>query len=338
MVLFKAAFASLLAMTYISMVSAIAAYQSIRQCTASDCGVDDCPNTFWTDLPGDSDGLGILDYPACTIYSGGLDGFSKDENGRSIVWHDVSEPDEGCAYILLSPANVDEPGCGTPVGQFRNAVCVRSVLANTYMWQRCCGQGCDDAGVSRRGVRGSNWLGSHSPRRLSPLEGSLTTFKLHNGDGEPIKVHSSRPAILKDDKRDLARRDCTGFTEERRYTTSGKTVTFGGTIEGPGEFELTSTTSVSHTTSVSATVGDPFGIVSTTVGFETTEENSKSLSYKLTLEEGQLGTASWTPILDCIEGTFTGCGDEGDQHGNVCTPSIAGDGTPNGIYRTILQS
>ncbi|KAE8192853.1 hypothetical protein CF336_g4250 [Tilletia laevis] len=276
-------FFGLLALVSLSMVSA-AEHNEIKQCKTEDCN-SDCPRSLFVDVPGDADGLGII--------------------GSTIVWHDVSEPDEGCAYILLSPANVDEPNCGTPVGQFRHATCVRHLIAGTYMWQRCCGQECTDAGVSRRAIRGANWLGQRSNRRDNDLEGSLVTLSAYN-NGSPVEVHSSRPASH---KQTLARRDCSGFNEERRRSTS-----------------------------VSATVGDPFGIVSTTVGFETTEEASTSLTYTLELTAGQFGTASWTPTLDCVEGTFTGCGDAGDQKGNVCTPSLAANNEARGVYRTVLQS
>ncbi|KAK0543598.1 hypothetical protein OC845_006043 [Tilletia horrida] len=194
------------------------------------------------------------------------------------------------------------------------------------------------AGVSRRDVRGSNWIGSHSPRQPSQAEASLNKLVLRDEDGQPRQARSLRTAIHQHQSRDLGRRDCTGFTEERRYTTGGKTVTFGSTYDGPGSFELISTTSVNRTTNVSGTVGDPFGIVNKIAAFQTKEQSSKSLTYTLNLKEGQLGTGSWTPTLQCVEGTFTQCGGEADQHGNVCTPALSEDGTPKGLYRVVLQS
>ncbi len=225
-------------------------------------------------------------------------------------------------------------------------------MQETYMWQRCCGGACTEAGY-RRSLRGSGWFGGVPNTKRGPGD-SLTPMGVFKSDGTPVEMKEFRAPRYRQDNSaptrreiesapsppaELARRDCDGFIEKRRYTTSGGPVLFGGSVRGPASIEKTSETSVSRTTSVSGTVGDPFGIVSTTVGFETTEETSKSLSYTLEVPEGQLGIASWTPTLSCIEGTFTGCGDAGDQDGNVCTPATdAGDNQAQGVYSVVIQS
>jgi hypothetical protein len=95
-------------------------YHTIGQCKQSDC--TDCPS--YLILEQDDVGGGILDYPQCSIYGGGFDGYPRSDSGAAMVYHDVSQPDTDCAYILLSPASVTEPGCGYPLGIYRNAICV----------------------------------------------------------------------------------------------------------------------------------------------------------------------------------------------------------------------
>ncbi len=92
----------------------------IGQC--KDNGCTDCP--FYVALSNaDGDG-GILDTPSCSVYNNDWDGYPRTDGGAATVYHDVSQPDQDCAYILLTPASVTEPGCGYPLGIYRNAICV----------------------------------------------------------------------------------------------------------------------------------------------------------------------------------------------------------------------
>ncbi|KAL9939935.1 hypothetical protein V8E36_000640 [Tilletia maclaganii] len=127
----------------------------------------------------------------------------------------------------------------------------------------------------------------------------------------------------------IVRRACTGFNEIERFTTIGTTATVtrsssrrGLTVRWPLWRDLSS---INETI-----VGNPYDIVASTASFTTVESATLSLSYVLELSRGQTATASWTPVLSCISGTFTGCGTAGDQEGRISTPILIADGVAEG--------
>jgi hypothetical protein len=111
-----------------------------------------------------------------------------------------------------------------------------------------------------------------------------------------------------------------------------------GPVRGPAELTIEWTNTVGQTASFSASVGDPFGIISATVGIEFTQEQSYSISRTFEVLEGQVGYVGYTPYLTCVDGTLRGCDGAADESGQACTPELGTDGNPIGEYAFVSTS
>ncbi|KAL3496450.1 hypothetical protein BJX62DRAFT_232558 [Aspergillus germanicus] len=132
----------------------------------------------------------------------------------------------------------------------------------------------------------------------------------------------------------IVKRDCDTFTQTNGpYEIVGPSHKVSDTKFGPGHIDVSESVETSRTTSFSASIGDPFGIISESVGFEFTESHSQSLTYSFDLAEGQNGYVSWAPTMTCVDGTLSGCdGGAGDETGQACTPKENGDGDVVGTF------
>jgi hypothetical protein len=80
-------------------------------------------------------------------------------------------------------------------------------------------------------------------------------------------------------------------------------------------------------------VGDPFGIISASVGIEFSKSRTWELSRGFEVEKGQFGYVQWTPLERCVNGTFTSCSDGKSYSGRACNPKInKSDGKLSGVY------
>lgn len=91
--------------------------------------------------------------------------------------------------------------------------------------------------------------------------------------------------------------------------------------------------SVSQTNSfgVSTEVGATFfEVVTASVSFSYeysfSEEESQSSTYSVTISPGSRVYLTWTPELECVEGSFSGsCDDwDSDNDGEICIPKFLG--------------
>jgi hypothetical protein len=110
-----------------------------------------------------------------------------------------------------------------------------------------------------------------------------------------------------------------------------------GPVRGPAELTIEWTNTVGQSTSFSASVGDPYGIISATIGMEFHQEQSFSISRAFTVSEGQVGYVGYTQYMTCVDGTLSGCGGA-DETGYACTPELGTDGTPLGEYAFVSTS
>jgi hypothetical protein len=85
-----------------------------------------------------------------------------------------------------------------------------------------------------------------------------------------------------------------------------------------------------------AIAGDPWGIISASVGVEFTKESSISFTGTFPLQEGASGYVTFTPYTQCYKGYFSGdCADNG-QSIEACYPEKNSDGSLLGQLRGVL--
>jgi hypothetical protein len=251
-----------------------------------------------------------------------------------------------------------------------------TMILFSIVLQHCCGDDCKKAGASRDGLGGSVMSSMVlrdgdgnivAPHQVGTTGGdqyrlfledhglnSSSTIKARSASGTPVYK------IGYPSEKTNVKRACNKFNEGSRYTSTGELTISGSTQEtiannschnSPGvdsyvitnyicgdgsELENSNQQYVTRTTTFGASVGDPFGIVtaSTQISFE--ETAGQSTTYKFTLKEGQCGHINWTPFFDCIKGTLTGCGEGGDQTGEVCTAKRLGSGDIDGAYTFVV--
>lgn len=76
--------------------------------------------------------------------------------------------------------------------------------------------------------------------------------------------------------------------------------------------------------------GDPWGVISATVGVDFTESSSRSWSRAWDIPEGATGYVVYTPYITCYTGHFTGdCADQ-DKEIEACYPDTDEDGKLSG--------
>lgn len=219
-----------------------------------------------------------------------------------------------------------------------------------FMVQFCCGTGdCTSAGVEKRSD------GSFSSMVLRDSENNIIVpHSVGDASGDKMDVFmedlglnsssvtmSQSSSGIPDFKVGYAaeetakvKRDCSSYTANGApYTKTGSASyqVSGYICDSTSAVTITNEMSVAHTTTFSASVSDPFGIVSTSVGFKTETEASQSYSYMFTPMSGQCGHMSFTPFFTCTGGTITGC-DAGDQNGEVCTAKRVSGQQVDGAY------
>lgn len=228
---------------------------------------------------------------------------------------DISEPAEGCAFILTTPAYVDRQLCGDPVGSYKYPVCSTATLDKTFMVNYCCGnEQCEKAGASRRD--------------LGP---SLQTLTVNGTVVEPVEVANfpdtrsrlfrPRSENLKDITRkhlNLDERDDDGICDDDWVPDSPEDASF--TTQSPNRqviisnfkdasIDITQAREVTYTESM--TEGMEMGLnfqdifslgVSTSLTVEFSESIKDELTYHFENQDGQSGSIVFTPTLRCTKG------------------------------------
>lgn len=305
-------------------VFADTASQQLTACKDGSC-VNGCDYKFNVDLG----------YPECIVYSyydfqGS--GYPPSDNGGVDVFWDVPNPDEGCAYILRTPAYTDRPGCGINVLSVRNPSCNRVNIQQTFAVQYCCGT--DDCNAAGAG--------------LGKRDGGASGMRMYYANGTAIAPLASypapvdapvkrEPAALSRMGAPLTKRDCVFNPSNGPYTFPGDTQVVDPNIQnGPASVEISSSVSVGYTTTIEA--GLSFEVFSAGFSFSIEETVTESLSYTYQVQDGQSGVVTWTPILTCYDGATTGCSAEDNQEGQFCYATRSSDGQPVGQYSLQVRS
>ncbi|KAH8756010.1 hypothetical protein F5883DRAFT_504146, partial [Diaporthe sp. PMI_573] len=108
-----------------------------------------------------------------------------------------------------------------------------------------------------------------------------------------------------------------------------------GPFQSDTEFEVHYDQSVSRTTSFDLEVGDPFGILTASVGIAFENSETKGVTYKVPVKVGQQGVIGFTPLFQCTKGTLERCDGVRTDHGESCTPSLSNAGVVEGDYQLI---
>ncbi|KAH8898666.1 hypothetical protein GQ53DRAFT_358246 [Thozetella sp. PMI_491] len=311
-------------------VTSLAAAQSMSWCKDEKCG--DCPSGIT------SAGTG---YPQCVVYDTetvfGGQGFEP-ATGNELLYKVFGNFPDACgdqsgAFVIRSPASLTTNGCGDLIFSTNVAKCSNALtLAKTFMVQFCCGEGdCSALHVPyARGVAG------HTDRRgAGGLQGAYLEFA--NGTRiEPVAV-GSPPELKPKVKR------CDGY-KDGSYTANGEPyLTTKDTQIVSASFPAQDTDrtitlhydqTVETSTTFDTSIGDPFGIVSVSVGFEFSESHTNGVQYELPVPAGVAGRAGFTPVYRCTKGKITDCdGKVGDEH-EACTPYVE-SGIVQGDYLVV---
>lgn len=228
--------------------------------------------------------------------------------------------------------------CGTTLLTVAGATCQRVALASTFMLQFCCGIGdCEEAATKRSDIFSRSASGGAIYLKNTSSSEMITPL-----DQGPARVGSAR----------LTKRDCGDFVVTGGpYSSIGQPQRVspdqGCGPTGACSVELDRTATQSRTLSVSLSVGmlirlrpmiaiahvsagDPWGVISASVGVEFTESSSKSWTTSWDLGEGSSGYVVYTPYTICYKGHFAGdCAEDG-QEVEACYPETLDDGTLNG--------
>lgn len=201
------------------------------------------------------------------------------------------------------------------------------------MVQFCCGSAdCNAAGVPWGRRQDSIDLLSAS----GGLEGAL--LKTANGTViQPLEV-GPPPELLK--RQD----DCEGFKDGsyiadgdaylKTFDTQTVTASIGPFTEDT-EFEIQYDQSVSRSTEFDASIGDPFGIISLSVGVTFEDSETKGFTAKVPVPAGQQGVVGFTPVYLCTTGSLEDCDGVRTDPGESCTPYMGSNGIVQGDYRLI---
>ncbi|KAM7185792.1 hypothetical protein V8F33_012182 [Rhypophila sp. PSN 637] len=100
------------------------------------------------------------------------------------------------------------------------------------------------------------------------------------------------------------------------------TITYNETIEVSTGFELS--------------VGDPLGIISTSLSIPFSRSETKGRQYAFTSRAGEIGRIGFTPVFVCTKGTLTGCDGSVSDETETCAPWKIG-GVVQGDY-SLVQS
>jgi hypothetical protein len=201
--------------------------------------------------------------------------------------------------------------------------------------QFCCGVGDCDAAHVPAGKRGEDLM-------LSGSSGGGVYLQFPNGTMiEPLAVGTPPPPTSFATRRAAVEaRACEGYKEDS-YLPDGEPyyATFETQVASPNvpaqdtdrEYTFTHTQSASTSTSFEASVGDPLGIISVTVGFTFENSTSDAQSITIAVPAGQSGYIGWTPIYRCTKGSLETCDDVRTGSEESCTPYVS-DGIIRGDY------
>ncbi|KAI0020346.1 hypothetical protein F4780DRAFT_791994 [Xylariomycetidae sp. FL0641] len=314
-------------------------------CTDDQCG--DCPVSIT------SAGTG---YPNCVIYNTAdvfaNYGFNGSEGGGWQPYIDITEPDnEHCGVVIRSPAETTLEGCGYPILATNHDACAAGTLEETFMVQFCCGMDdCQNVGLpgKRSSVLGNRGTGA------GPL--GLT---LKGPDGTPIapakvgpppekrraeEAEKKRRAEEEEKKQQQQQKRGTKCDKDswvadagmESYTRPSDNTTIVLASVSEGDNQITHTRSQSYTTTLEAGLGIE-DILSLGISFSITETIEDSSARTFHVDAGQSGSVGFTAYLRCSTGKAT-CGDDGELHGEVCTPYNLNGGDLAGKYALIINS
>lgn len=159
---------------------------------------------------------------------------------------------------------------------------------------------------------------------------------------EPLAVGS--PPDTRRVTTSIHQRRCEGYTEGSYVAdTAPYLKTFDTVIVANGILAQTEAysiavkydQSVSKTTSFSVSVGDPFGVISATVGFEFTEQTTTGFETQVPIPANQAGRVGWTPVFQCTSGTLKDCSGNQTPVGESCTPYMTAEGFVHGDYSVV---
>jgi hypothetical protein len=122
------------------------------------------------------------------------------------------------------------------------------------------------------------------------------------------------------------------------YEALGGSLKVSDTEVGPGHIDVSKAVEIGRTTTFSASVGDPYGIISASIGVDFSESKSTSLTYSLDITEGQTGYVAWAPTMTCYRGTLSNCDDGAEEAGEACNPKADSNGNVVGTYSFVTTS
>ncbi|KAK4631984.1 hypothetical protein CLAFUR4_20116 [Fulvia fulva] len=261
--------------------------------------VDACKGSDCADCPlYFSTGTG---YPECTYYDTQQlkdKGYPSDENGMVDVF-------------FSAPPLVD----------------------NTFLIQFCCGTSdCTAAGAPTKR--------SPNPANAGLGKRGLSTLLLHDRNGTVIEPQTFAPTAVKE--RTIQKRDCGGFTATNGpYTKAGPiSIILDEVTCGPTEScsaTESKTVEQSFSVDVGVSVGDPFGIISASIGITWEKSISRSFSAQYMFGAGETGYVTFIPILTCVDVYYTGdCDDSGKQI-TACAASSSGGAMAGDIRGVVVR-
>lgn len=190
--------------------------------------------------------------------------------------------------------------------------------------QFCCGSGdCESAGVpwGRRSV------GGYQSSRLKFANGT---------EIEPLEVGPPpSPNTLR--RRGDCYKDKSYIADGEPYLTTKDTQIVSGSVpaeEADRTITITYDQTVSESTSFDLSIGDPWGIISMSVGFEFSTSESKGFQTEMTVYAGESGRIGFTPVYRCTKGSLETCKNGRTDSKESCTPWVL-DGIVQGDYRVV---
>lgn len=138
--------------------------------------------------------------------------------------------------------------------------------------------------------------------------------------------------------------ECEGFKEGsyiadgdlylKTFDTQAVTASIGPFTQDT-EFEITYDQTISRSTSFDVSVGDPFGIISLSIGVTLEDSETKGFTAKVPVPTGQQGVIGFTPVFQCSTGTLENCDSVKTDPAESCTPYLIATGVVYGDYRLI---
>ncbi|KAK4205765.1 hypothetical protein QBC40DRAFT_312090 [Triangularia verruculosa] len=205
------------------------------------------------------------------------------------------------------------------------------------MVQYCCGfEECAELEIPHDKKRNIA-IGGHTPRSSSSGLGISARgsgsgglyLQFNNGTIIPPKEVGYPPESLAARAAQKMTRRCDGW-EENSYEHAPENKEYYKTFEtdivgdavAPSTEDRTITVSharsVERRTTFSLEVGDPWGIVTASVGYEFATTETQEISYELLIPAGVGGQVGYTPVYVCTRGTLRDC-DGNTFDGEACT-------------------